>query len=96
MGIFFQNQGPFILILKKGRGDLSTYPPPPPPLVTRLFGISDHLLQCNCTFDDFGILSTDSNKLKLLLRESLLVKRDKPISNGTIKLFSNITLSNFF
>ena len=35
--------------------------------------ISDHLLQCNCiiTFDVF----------KLLLRESLLIKRDKPFLN---------------
>ena len=43
--------------------------------------ISDHLLQCNWTinFDDFSILATDCNKFKLLLRESLLIKRDKPI-----------------
>ena len=52
--------------------------------------ISDHLLQCNCTinFDDFSILATDCNKFKLLLRESLLIKRDKPILNRTIKSFS--------
>ena len=45
--------------------------------------------QCNCTinFDDFSILATDSNKFKLLLRESLLIKRDKPILNRTIKSF---------
>ena len=51
--------------------------------------ISDHLLQCNCTinFDDFSILATDCNKFKLLLRESLLIKRDKPILNRTIKSF---------
>ena len=50
--------------------------------------ISDHLLQCNCTinFDDFSILATDSNKFKLLLRESLLIKRDKPILNRTFKI----------
>ena len=43
--------------------------------------ISDHLLQCNCAinFDDFSILATDCNKFKLLLRECLLIKRDKPI-----------------
>ena len=43
--------------------------------------ISDCLLQCNCTinFDDFDILAAESNKFKLLLRESLLIKRDKPI-----------------
>ena len=51
--------------------------------------ISDHLLQCNCTinFDDFDILATESNKFKLLVRESLLIKRDKPILNRTIKSF---------
>ena len=51
--------------------------------------ISDHLLQCNCTinFDDFDILAAESNKFKLLLRESLLIKRDKPILNRTIKSF---------
>ena len=51
--------------------------------------ISDHLLQCNCTinFDDFDILAADSNKFKLLLRESLLIKRDKLILNRMIKSF---------
>ena len=47
------------------------------------------LLQFNCVInlDDFSILATDCNKLKLLLRQSLLIKRDKPILNRTIKLF---------
>ena len=51
--------------------------------------ISDHLLQCNCpiNFDDFDILAAEFNKFKLLLRESLLIKRDKPILNRTIKSF---------
>ena len=51
--------------------------------------ISDHLLQYNyaLNFDDFSILATDCNKFKLLLRESLLIKRDKPILNRTIKSF---------
>ena len=42
--------------------------------------ISDHLLQCNCTinFDNFDILAAESNKFKLLLKESILIKRDKP------------------
>ena len=37
-------------------------------------------LQCNCTinFDNFDILAAESNKFKLLLRDSLLIKRDKP------------------
>ena len=51
--------------------------------------ISDYLLLCNCAinFDDFDILAAESNKFKLLLRESLLIKRDKPILNRTIKSF---------
>ena len=51
--------------------------------------ISDHLLQCNyaINFNDFGILATDCNKFKLLLRDSLLTKFDKPILNSTIKSF---------
>ena len=54
--------------------------------------ISDQLLQCNYAqnFDDFSILDMDFNKFKLLLRESLLIKHDKPISNKTINLFPNL------
>ena len=37
---------------------------------------------------DFDILAADSKKFKLLLRDSLLIKRDRPILNRTIKLFS--------
>ena len=39
-------------------------------------------------FDYFDILAADSKKFKLLLRDSLLIKRDRPILNRTIKLFS--------
>ena len=51
--------------------------------------IFHHLLQRNRTinFDDFNILATDSDKLYLLLRDRLLIKCDKSISNGTIKSF---------
>ena len=51
--------------------------------------ISDLLLQGNCTInsDDFDILASDANNFKLLKRESLLIKRDKPISNRTTKSF---------
>ena len=51
--------------------------------------ISDHLLQYNyaINFKDFSILATNCNKFKLLLRETLLVKHDKPILNRTIKSF---------
>ena len=53
------------------------------------FAISDHLLHCNYAInsDDFSILATDCNKFKLLLREGLLIKHDKPILNRTIKSF---------
>ena len=49
--------------------------------------ISDHLLQCNSpiSFDDFDILA--SNKFKLLIKESLLIKRDNPVVNGLTKSF---------
>ena len=50
----------------------------------------DHILQCNCTlnFDNFNILVAESNKFKLLLRESPLIKRDKSILKRTIKSIS--------
>ena len=49
----------------------------------------DHILQCNCTinFDNFDILVAESNKFKLRLRQSPLIKRDKSILNGTLKSF---------
>ena len=42
--------------------------------------ISDPLLQCNymINFDNFDISAAESSKFKLLLRESLLIKTDKP------------------
>ena len=51
--------------------------------------ISDHLLQCGCSikFDDFDILASETNNFRLLIKESLLIKRDKPILNRTIKSF---------
>ena len=52
--------------------------------------MSDHLLQCDSyiTFDDFDTLTSDSNKFKLLLKESLLIKRDKSALNRTRKSFA--------
>ena len=51
--------------------------------------ISGHLLECDYTinFDNVDVLAAESNKFKLLLRESVLIKRDKPILNRTIKSF---------
>ena len=51
--------------------------------------ISEHLLQCYCTidFDNFDILASDTNSFRLLIKESLLIKRDKPVWNRTVKSF---------
>ena len=51
--------------------------------------ISDHLLTCDCVinFNDFIILSKDSNNFNLLIKESLLIARDEPILNKTVKSF---------
>ena len=51
--------------------------------------ISDHVLTCgyNINFNDFTILSKDSNNINLLIKESLLIARDKPILNKTVKSF---------
>ena len=51
--------------------------------------VSDHLLQgdFSITFDDFDILASDSNKFKLLIKESLLTKRDKSVLNKTTESF---------
>ena len=47
--------------------------------------VCDHLLECNCSidFDHFDILTSDANKFRLLIKESLLIKRDQPQSNKT-------------
>ena len=51
--------------------------------------VSDHLLECNCPidFDHFDILASYANKFRLLIKESLLIKRDQPQLNKTIKSF---------
>ena len=51
--------------------------------------VSDHRLQCDCviSFDDFDVLASDTNNFRLLVKESLFIKRDKPILNHTIKSF---------
>ena len=52
--------------------------------------VSDYLLHCNCAinFDDVIILATDSNKFKLLLRESLFIKCEKPFFKQDDKIIS--------
>ena len=51
--------------------------------------VSVHLLECNCSidFDHFDILASDANKFRLLIKESLLIKRDQPQMSKTIKSF---------
>ena len=51
--------------------------------------VSDHLLQCNCTieFDHFDVLASDTNSFRLLIKESFLIKCDKPVLNHTVRSF---------
>ena len=51
--------------------------------------ISDHVLTCdgNINYNDFIILPKVSNNVNLLIKESLLISRDKPILNKTVKSF---------
>ena len=51
--------------------------------------VSDHLLEWNCSIDIdyFDILASDANRFRLLIKESLLIKRDQPQLNKTIKSF---------
>ena len=51
--------------------------------------VSDYLLECNCSidFDHFDILASDANRFRLLIKEGLLIKRDQPQLNKTIKSF---------
>ena len=54
--------------------------------------IRDHLLNCNNipSFEEFTILTNGNNKFVLEIKESLLIKRDRPILNKNIssaKLF---------
>ena len=45
--------------------------------------VSDHLPEFNCSidFDHFEILASDANKFRLLIKESLSIKRDQPQLN---------------
>ena len=49
----------------------------------KLTAIEEHLLCCNYSpsFEDFSILTRESNDFKLKLMESLLIARDMPILN---------------
>ena len=65
--------------------------------------IHDHLLNCNNipSFEEFTILRNRNNKFNLEIKESLLVKRDRPILNKNVSsaklfLFDNSYLFNRF
>ena len=49
----------------------------------------DYLLECSCSvdFDHFDILTSVANKIRLLLKESLLIKCDQPQLNKIMKSF---------
>ena len=51
--------------------------------------ILDQVLTCNCNinFNDLTNWSKDSNNISLGIKESLLIARDKPILNKTVKSF---------
>ena len=53
--------------------------------------VSGNSVQCNCTidFDHFDILATDVSKFNLLVKESLLIKRDnsRTTKSFTLELF---------
>ena len=50
--------------------------------------IRDHLLNCNNipSFDEFTILTYGHHKYILEIKESLLIKRDRPVLNKSISL----------
>ena len=52
--------------------------------------VSDHRLQCDyvISFDNFDVLGSETNNFRLLIKENLLTKRDKPLLNHNIKSFS--------
>ena len=50
--------------------------------------VLDHILTSSCSpanFDNFSILARESNDFKLTLMESLLIERDRPFLNRSIK-----------
>ena len=60
--------------------------------------VSDHLLQCDCTidFDNFDILACDTNSFRLLIKESLLIKRGKSVLNHAVMSFLRSYLTNLY
>ena len=56
--------------------------------------VFDHLLQCDCTidFDHFDKFASDTSNFRLLIKESLLIKRDKPVLYRPVQSFSLETI----
>ena len=60
--------------------------------------IIDHILleDHNATYNDFSILIPENNQFKLHLKESLLIKIDKPELNRTIYTHNDISYCNIY
>ena len=63
--------------------------------------VKDHCLLSGhiCPFEDFSVLNYESHKFKRLIKESLLVTKDKPSLNKqvkSLKSFDSIPLTLFF
>ena len=58
--------------------------------------IRDHLLNCNNIppFEEFTILTNENNKFHFKIKESLLIKRDRPIFNKNISSAKLFLLDN--
>ena len=54
---------------------------------TKQSAVSNHLLEWNCSIDldHLDILASDTNRFRIFIKESLLIKRDQPQLNKTIK-----------
>ena len=52
----------------------------------RRSAVSDHLLISNhiCDFENFSILTSEQNSFRLLLKESILIAKDKPVLNRMV------------
>ena len=60
-----------------------------PVKIVKQSAVSDNLLQYDCSinFDDFDIFASETNNFTLLIKESLLIMRDKPVLNRTTTSF---------
>ena len=50
--------------------------------------VRDHVLDCNniVAWDEFKVLGRESNQLLLEIKESLFLKRDRPLLNKNMEL----------